>query len=518
MATMVSSSVGDFVSRAPWWRRVGINILLGDIGRREADVDVSKAFALSKWVLPSTLVASDLSSARVVSDENMTPVLCFVNRDSGGRRGKALLDSLRRGLTLNPLQVCDLKDTSPGDRLKLFRSIAHKVNIICCGGDGTINWVMDELSRLNMTVGSFGIIPLGTGNDLYLQTFQLTLQAQQKEISAAVEKSGMSTTFFTPSTYSYAVSPEQIVQNPQAVLANHAWNMQQGNGQNNQVELNRWLATITATNTEQFVQIQQAASQDSEQKWQSWAARAGGLGARWLLALLAQLLSRLSLKRALKVATLGLGAKKRRTQVFSNYVGFGVDGAVSLSFSHMRSAAPFLFFSSVLNKAWYGLCGLYQVVLGRHRRDLSRAVHITCDGRPVPMPPGIRGLVALNINSYAGGTKLWHANEPFQRGFGARLGSWGSSSMSDGMLEVMGVYGIRHLGLIKSGLASAVPICQGRRLAFNCTIQTPMQIDGEPFMQKPCVVELTLEETVRVTVPLVTSSCTEHCEVEYERE
>jgi len=68
----------------------------------------------------------------------------------------------------------------------------------------------------------------------------------------------------------------------------------------------------------------------------------------------------------------------------------------------------------------------------------------------------------------------------------------------------MGVYGIRHLGLIKSGLASAVPICQGSSIQFNCTLQTPMQIDGEPFMQKPCVVDLTFRETVNVTVPVIT--------------
>jgi diacylglycerol kinase (ATP) len=186
-------------------------------------------------------------------------------------------------------------------------------------------------------------------------------------------------------------------------------------------------------------------------------------------------------------------------------MGFGVDGAVSLSFSHLRSVAPWLFFSSVLNKLWYGLCGLYQIILGRHRRDLSRAIHITCDGRDVSVPVGIRGLVALNINSYAGGTSLWHADQVFQRGFGARLGSWGGSSMSDGVLEVMGVYGIRHLGLIKSGMASAVPICQGRHVVFNCTIQTPMQIDGEPFMQKPCVVDLALDSRINVTVPVISN-------------
>ena len=36
------------------------------------------------------------------------------------------------------------------------------------GGDGTMNWILDEVSNLNMSVGSFGVIPVGPGNDLFL--------------------------------------------------------------------------------------------------------------------------------------------------------------------------------------------------------------------------------------------------------------------------------------------------------------------------------------------------------------
>jgi len=170
-------------TRRPWWsvlNRGDLNNLVGDVGSAEMAVDVKKAFAFSKWCLPPTLQADEIGSV----SEDICPLLCFVNRDSGGRRGKALLDSLR-SLSLNPLQVCDLKDSPPGSRLELFKPIASRVNILCCGGDGTINWVMDELSRLNMTVGSFGLIPLGTGNDLYLQTFQRTLQEQQQILTEA---------------------------------------------------------------------------------------------------------------------------------------------------------------------------------------------------------------------------------------------------------------------------------------------------------------------------------------------
>ena len=491
-----SAAAAAAATRLPWWRGRGDvgSLLLAEEGETAVAVDVKKAFAFSKWMMPASVDAEGICGI----DADITPLLCFVNRDSGGRRGKALLESLR-SLPLNPLQVCDLKDSSPGSRLESFRCVSSRVNVLCCGGDGTINWVMDELSRLNMTVGSFGIIPLGTGNDLYLQTFQRTLQEQQRQISAeaasAASAGSAPRTSLSPASFSYAVSPEQLVQAPLSVLAHHAWNLQCSPDKSNQIELNRWRAVIQTTGAEEF------AAQQMEQQKQRTRLRLQQGG---LLSLLAPLLARLSVKRMLKIATLPLGAKRNQTLVFSNYMGFGVDGAVSLSFSHLRSAAPFLFFSSFLNKLWYGLCGLYQVLLGKHRRDLSSAIHITCDGRAVPVPPGIRGLVALNINSYAGGTRLWNADEPTQRGFGARLGSWGSASMSDGVLEVVGVYGIRHLGLIKSGLASAVPVCQGRSLVFNCTIQTPMQVDGEPFVQKPCVVRLGLAETVRVTVPVVT--------------
>jgi hypothetical protein len=288
---------------------------------------------------------------------------------------------------------------------------------------------------------------LGTGNDLYQQTFQRTLQEQQRQILAAASASGTARSTLSPTIYSYAVSPEQLVQNPRGVLANHASNLARHPDRSNQVRLNRWQATITPTKAGEFsrLELERVKAKAARRK------EAGGL-----LSLLAPLLARLSIKRLLKTATLGLGSGTNRSRAFSNYVGFGVDGAVSLSFSHLRSAAPWLFFSSVFNKLWYGLCGLYQVILGRHRRALDRAISITCDGRIVPIPKGIRGLVALNINSYAGGTRLWSADEPFQRGFGARLGAWGCSSMSDGLLEVMGVYGVRHLGLIKSGLADMV--------------------------------------------------------------
>jgi diacylglycerol kinase (ATP) len=42
-----------------------------------------------------------------------------------------------------------------------------KVKVIICGGDGTVLWVVQLLAEqgINTSFISFGVIPIGTGND-----------------------------------------------------------------------------------------------------------------------------------------------------------------------------------------------------------------------------------------------------------------------------------------------------------------------------------------------------------------
>ena len=133
-----------------------------------------------------------------------------------------------------------------------------------------------------------------------------------------------------------------------------------------------------------------------------------------------------------------------------------------------------------------------------------------CDGVHIDIPPGIRGIVILNINSYAGGVTMWAPTvqaledsiqfEPVRPGDTVQGEiKWGSARCDDGLLEVMGVYGIRHLGLIKSGLLKALPLCQGRDLGVTFKNRMPMQVDGEPFMTKPSTVNITFAQRLDIT-------------------
>lgn len=117
-------------------------------------------------------------------------VVAFVNPKSGGRRGKATLRALRAAL--HESQVVDLTREGAAERaLALLapltfeetfnctdaggarrrRSFRPRLRGVCCGGDGTVGWVLSHLDARAERDARFrkpplAVFPLGTGNDL----------------------------------------------------------------------------------------------------------------------------------------------------------------------------------------------------------------------------------------------------------------------------------------------------------------------------------------------------------------
>lgn len=58
------------------------------------------------------------------------------------------------------------------------------------------------------------------------------------------------------------------------------------------------------------------------------------------------------------------------------------------------------------------------------------------------------------------------------------------------MLEVVGVTGIVHMGQIQSGLSRALRIAQGGRIKLRLNTEVPIQVDGEPWIQSACEVNI----------------------------
>jgi len=80
-------------------------------------------------------------------EHNINPILVFVNRKSGGRLGRALISSFLS--LLHNVQVCDLSKYRPSDFLTVYKNTSN-LRVLCCGGDGTVNWILNDLISVGM--------------------------------------------------------------------------------------------------------------------------------------------------------------------------------------------------------------------------------------------------------------------------------------------------------------------------------------------------------------------------------
>jgi hypothetical protein len=178
----------------------------------------------------------------------------------------------------------------------------------------------------------------------------------------------------------------------------------------------------------------------------------------------------------------------------NNYLGVGVDARVAGLFHNIRESHPHLFQSQIGNKLVYTGMGALDVVgaVG-DKLDLSSKVMLICDDERIELPK-CQGILVVNIASYMGGIDVWQQSE----------GSVEKreQSMSDGLLEVLAVYGSFHLGKLTVGLSRATRISQASRIQLITTERIPMQIDGEPFRQDPCVIDIEWSSKTAMLEPI----------------
>jgi len=206
----------------------------------------------------------------------------------------------------------------------------------------------------------------------------------------------------------------------------------------------------------------------------------------------------------------GGGGLARKELTLNNYCGVGCDAQIALNFHEQRNRTPTLFRSRLTNKLWYSNIGAVETVAPKVA-GLAKYVSIWCDDDedPLMLPAGIEGLIVLNIDSYGGGARLWRPQSSSLRtsflgggweeegSAGASKGTsfdgeveFGEASMQDGLVEVVGVYGALHLGQLQVGLASAVHLRQCGKVRIEMRKEYPVQVDGEPWMQHPCVITI----------------------------
>ncbi|EDO48435.1 predicted protein [Nematostella vectensis] len=177
-----------------------------------------------------------------------------------------------------------------------------------------------------------------------------------------------------------------------------------------------------------------------------------------------------------------LGVRKpRKTYSMNNYFSVGCDAKVVLNFHRHRESQPTLFTSRLFNKAMYGVYGARDV-LQQECKNLHEMVELELDDKKVELPD-LEGIVILNISSWCGGCDMWNScSDDDGR----------PPTASDGLLEVVGLYSSLHIARLQVSLADPHRIGQAHKIkASENAKHLPVQVDGEPWEQAPCVITIT---------------------------
>lgn len=379
------------------------------IGKHDKIVNLSRiksAGALSSsrnndsWRNKFTILSNrlKLGPIRTNINDSSSNAFLFISRRSGGNLGKKAYNTMQK--YSGSVQVTDLVSKLSFKVLSSARKNGS-IPIFCCGGDGTANWIMDAVNDYNISNAEFCIVPLGTGNDLFQHELNLLANnaSQRKYLEGEMSIDSL--------TSDPGVFVDKFIKS------------------NKSIELDRWALSITPRKRfikRMFYKLFKSSSDILREPPCDENITES-----------AHIFSRTAFLKKL-VGLNGFSSSCvensydsiRSHKCFTNYFGIGVDGVISMEFAELRKKAPSLFFHRFANKVWYFMVGLKAYLMGK-RKYLADTVDIFCDGVHCKLPDHCQGIIFSNIDSYAGGTKLWK--------FGDQS-SWLPQNSSDCKLEV----------------------------------------------------------------------------------
>lgn len=457
------------------------------------------------------------------------PYYVFINSKSGGKAGSRLLSQLTA--LVHPEYLCDLHRENPKYKLQAASQKANgtELHVLCCGGDGTMRWIMDEAQALGISSTiTYALVPMGTGNDLHNHfsarhavTMEDLLADPLHALSATPDPGRL---FDRWSIALHTEPTPGVVQ-----IAQHA--LRQTN--NTAIQGVQRAANLVKAAT---MSVAGFAKRGALQLVKKASAARGvamsAIGRTKLLTMFKQskggekvvrmgrsvftIMNGTAVRAIKKMSNLTMpllqslrehrtGTQRKapirsnQSMSFNNYFGIGVDGDVVNAFHEMRSHHPWLFPHWLINRAWYGYFWLARALQRGYVGGATEQMTVTCDGQPVDMK-GFQGLILCNIRSYGGGAVLWphgldigelfddaeelddteeqvatEVDADHTMDLTAVQHANEQQSSGDGLLEAVGIHGFTHLVQIKTG-TGGVPLAQGK--VFKVSRAPPLRCRG----------------------------------------
>ncbi|OUM59670.1 hypothetical protein PIROE2DRAFT_21193 [Piromyces sp. E2] len=463
------------------------------------------------------------------------PLICVINPKSG--EGATSITREMYSL-LNPVQICDITYDNPDEVILSFIKNFSNCRIIACGGDGTVSWmnsIFDKFLKEGLItreqVPPIGVIPLGTGNDLsrvlgwgggYDGESAIKLFRKLTFDSEIIEMDRWKVEVIPDKSFLHKL---KLKQGPKTIIMNNYFSI--GSDANiayafhttrkehpslfkSRVVNKIWYFSLGGV--EYFKSLYNSAAGHIVGLFRRKSDSSSSESKKTLNA--SDTLYSLNPEHEDNYSMISDGttnnnhnddkisiASSTKSKSKSNQKGKNVPASNNNNQDNIDAVTVDTDALSINDKK--SVQSSVKSVKTNNYSSFDDVIDLELDGKQIDVN-NLSGIIVLNINSYGGGSKFFQKEGDGDSGILPLIKNAFNShdypdySCNDHQLEVVGVHSALHAGISLAGVVTPEVLGVVKQ-SLKLTIRKKMavQVDGEPWMQTPSVIEVTFNNKTK---------------------